>query len=207
MKKTLASALVLALSGCASSTLTYTQPELAPVTNQVVIDQPFDQVWDRLVRNLASDFFVINNIEKSSRIINVSFSSASPTDYVSCGHSLRQLNNAQGTQIFEYDPAASTAFPFTNDHGLLFHAQRATRLEGRTNIYLAPEGTGTLLSVNTKYVVKVNIDYSNSSKQFLRRDDLTFDFSTRSPYREGGVNGLQCAANGALEQRVMDYAR
>ena len=80
MKKTLTLILILILGGCATSSINYTPPEITKIDNQVTIDEDFEIVWDRLVKNLASDFFVINNIEKSSRIINVSFSTNRSTE-------------------------------------------------------------------------------------------------------------------------------
>lgn len=203
----LAAVSVLTLSGCASSSLQYAKPDSKHVNNQIILNQDFDQVWDRLVRNLAADFFVINNIEKNSRIINVSFSTSRPMEFVSCGQSTRQFKNAYGTQTFVYDPAQSTQFPFTNDFGVLFNANRKTYLEGRTNIYLAPEGENTVVSVNTKYLLKADIEYRNNGNQVVQRDSFVFDFSTKSAYEASNGDGVVCVATGELEQKLLDYAR
>ena len=81
---------LITLSGCATSSLNYSPPSTSyTIKHSVQINEDFEVVWDRLVKNLASDFFVINNIEKNSRIINVSFSASKPTDFVDCGITTR----------------------------------------------------------------------------------------------------------------------
>jgi len=207
MKKTLTLSSILILSGCATSSINYTPPEITKVDNQVTIDEDFEVVWNRLVKNLASDFFVINNIEKSSRIINVSFSTNRPTEYVDCGRSVREFSNARGKNIYEYDPSETTRYTFTNDMGHMFNAVRSSKLSGRANIYLAPAGTGTDLSVNTKYVVDVDVNYYNASNQAAGSNEFSFDFSTKTPYVEPTEGSVKCVARGNLEQRVIDYAK
>jgi hypothetical protein len=66
MKKynTLLLCFALLLSGCATSSLSYNKPYEEIIENSVVVNEKFEIVWDRLVKNLSSDFFVINNIEK-----------------------------------------------------------------------------------------------------------------------------------------------
>lgn len=210
MKKLIALSVILLISGCATSNIKYTQPEITKIQNQVTINEDFDVVWNRLVKNLSSDFFVINNIEKASRIINVSFSTSKPSEYVNCGKSVREFSNARGKKVYEYDPSEATRYTFTNDMGHMFNAVRSSKLSGRANIYLAPTDNGTELSVNTKYVVDVDIQYYNANNQSAGSNDITFDFSTKSPYEapvvDPAAGQVICVARGNLESRVIDYA-
>jgi len=196
--------LLTSLAGCATSSFTYEPPKEHSITKQVIINEEFDVVWDRLVRNLASDFFVINNIEKNSRIINVSFSSTTPSSYVDCGITTRKFSNARGDNTYAYNPADSSRYTLTNEQGVLFNAIRTSKLDGRSNIYLAPSGTGTLLTVNTKYVVDVNVKYFNVNNQPGGNDNFTFDLSTKEKYQKDGIT---CTAIGNLEQKIIDYSR
>lgn len=198
----------LCLSGCATSKVDYTPPQPVKVENQVVVQEPFELVWDRLVRNLASDFFVINNIEKSSRIINVSVSSTKPTDFVDCGVSVREFSNAAGKRNYRYDPSESTQYTVANDMGHLFNVSRSGRLEARANIYVAPEGKNTtIVTSNAKYVVDVKMQAWNVYNQPAGADDFSFIFSTKEPYVETTPNGVTCVPRGNLEQRILDYAK
>ena len=196
----------LFLVGCATSNINYTKPTQQDIASSEFIGEPFDVIWDRLVKNLASDFFVINNIEKSSRIINVSFSSNKPSDYVSCGTSVREFKNARGKNIYTYDPADSARYTFTNQQGHAFNAVRTSRLNGRTNIYLAPEGSGTVVNINSKYVVDVGVQYYNLvNNQNAGSDNFIFDFSTKSEF--SSTDGVTCTALGNLEQKILAYAK
>jgi hypothetical protein len=80
------------ISGCATKQVAarYVPGPQTTVQNEVIVREPFSKVWDTLVRELAKSFFVINNIEKESRIINVSFFTQTPQDYADCGRTYRQ---------------------------------------------------------------------------------------------------------------------
>jgi hypothetical protein len=196
---------LVTLSGCATASLNYMAPELSDVPNKSTVAGSFDQVWDRLVRNLASDFFVINNIEKSSRIINVSFSSNQPTEYVTCGTSTREFSNARGTQTYRYDPASSTQYT-TADRGNLFNVIRSARLNGRANVYVeSVDDQNTIVTVNTKYLIDVSQTTTNVYGNPAGSSSATFDFSTKQP--QISPDGVTCIANGKLEARILQYAR
>ncbi|MBT4732909.1 hypothetical protein HOB87_13200 [Candidatus Woesearchaeota archaeon] len=196
---------LITLSGCATSSLNYSPPSTSyTIKHSVQINEDFEVVWDRLVKNLASDFFVINNIEKNSRIINVSFSASKPTDFVDCGITTREFSNASGKYTYSYDPADPTKYSFANKQGHMFNAVRTSKLNGRTNIYLAPSETGTLLTVNTKYVVDVKIKYFNVNNQSAGNDEFVFDFSTKRKYEDGE---MVCTARGNLEDKILGYAK
>src|SRR6266513_940375 len=79
-------------------------------TSETLVNEPFDAVWDRLVGRLATGFFVINNIDKASRLINVSYSSDAPGDFVDCGRSTRQFSFKDESQTYTYQVADSSAF-------------------------------------------------------------------------------------------------
>jgi len=82
----------VAASGCATqgkSTTTYLKPTISEVKNEIDVTKSYAQVWDVLVKQLSKSFYVINNIDKESRIINVSFSTNSPAEYIDCGRTLR----------------------------------------------------------------------------------------------------------------------
>ena len=71
---------VLLTSGCVATVPKYSPPLMSGTpTNEVVLPENFEVVWKRLVKNLSADFFVINNIEKASRLINISFSANQPS--------------------------------------------------------------------------------------------------------------------------------
>lgn len=193
--------LAVMLSGCATSKMDYVEPQVIRVENTKVVNQPFDLVWDKLVRNLSSDFFVINNIDKNSRLINISFSSHKPSEFVDCGRSNRSFQNARGSENYSYATADSAAFSSTNPQGHAFNVKRTTKLEGRSNIYVAPEGSGTSIVVNTKYVISVVISATGFDGRPGGIETATFDLSTKQPF----VSPVTCYANGRVERKILDF--
>jgi hypothetical protein len=197
-------AMSLAIAGCATSTANYAPPTEAKVTNTKFVNKPFDAVWDGLVKGLSSDFFVINNIDKNSRLINISFTSQRPSDFVDCGTTYRTFKNARGDQSYSYKTADGADFTATNDQGLVFNVRRTSRLEGRTNIYIAPENTGTNITVNTKYIVSIAVVATAIDGRPAGTENLVFDPSTKQTFSDGVVT---CSAVGAIEDRILRTAQ
>jgi hypothetical protein len=197
-------ALALHLVGCATSTANYTPPNVPTVKNSKTVAKPFDSVWDALVKELSSDFFVINNIDKNSRLINISFTSQKPSDFVDCGISTRTFKNARGEQTYNYQTADSATFTTTNQQGHAFNFRRHARLEGRANIYVAPEEVGTLITVNTKYVLTVVVNGTSLDGRPTGTETHVFDPSTKQSFSNGQVT---CTALGNLEKRILNLVQ
>ncbi|MGS8279837.1 hypothetical protein [Pseudomonas putida] len=199
-KKVVLVLVVGTLAGCATSSMDYRPPTPIAVANTRSVSTDFEKSWDDLVRQLSSDFFVINNIDKSSRLINVSFSTSRPSEYVDCGSTSRKFNNARGEQVYNYVTADSSKFAMTHQNAA-FNVSRETKLEGRVNIYVAPGKGGTDISVNTKYVFTVNAKIFGLDGSTAAVNPTTIDFLTKSPYASPD---LTCYARGTLESRILD---
>lgn len=205
-KKTSASliATCLAVTGCATSTANYAPPTELRIVNTKLVNKPFDIVWDSLVKELSSDFFVINNIDKNSRLINISFSSQRPSDFVDCGTTSRTFKIGVRDQSYSYKTADGAIFTTTNDQGNIFNIRRTTRLEGRTNIYVAPENASTNVTVNTKYVISVAMAAATVDGRPAGVENFIFDPSTKQTFANGSVT---CSAIGAIEERILRAAQ
>lgn len=195
------------LSACASSSTSYTPPQPVQVNTERVVRMPFDIAWDRYVEALSSSFFVINNISKDSRIINISFSSSHPNEFVNCGLTQREsYHPADGKRRFEY-ATADTATYTAGQKGtnIIWTVTRDARLEGRANVFMAPRNEETVLRVNAKYIWSVNTrGYSNIGSS-ASPESRTVDFSTTSSgSTPQGDAPLTCTSRGVLEQRLLD---
>jgi len=219
MRVLLVIAVAAMLSGCASAKLNYTTPSKAPeVSNEVTIDEGFDTFWDKYIGELSASFFVINNVSKESRIINVSFSSNDPEKYVTCGKSqVTSKHPSLGERTFSYDPAESSRLWLGVDgtNGYIERV-RTTSLDGRANIYISPQS-------NQKTNVRVNIGYSLTIKvrdegyttgPYRNSDVYTVGFSTQEPSGPmGGISSsgwmgeLSCASKGTIEADLTNLAR
>lgn len=193
----------VSVTGCATSSVDYRPPSGQPIVNTKTVPKDFDKAWDDLVRQLSADFFVINNIDKSSRIINVSFSSSRPSEFVDCGSTTRKFNNARGEQVYNYLSADSSQFVVVNNQYVAFNAARTTKLDGRVNVYVAPGQGGTDISVNTKYVLTVDFKAVGFDGRPGGSQTSTFDFSTKSAHSSPE---LTCFAKGTLESKILSMA-
>jgi type II secretory pathway pseudopilin PulG len=205
MKKNLFLISVIALSGCASSVVDYTSPTPPSITKGAIIPNSFEDTWDKLVQKLSEDFFIINNIEKNSRIINVSFTAQHPEKYVTCGTSRRLYIISNEPEEVIYDPASSSNFNIAiTRSGVPYSAKvsRRAKLEGRANIYVAPSQNNTKVTVNSKYVLSINITSQLSGGIPLRETHIV-DLSTSSPYIG---DDMECYSTGKLEKTILDYA-
>lgn len=204
--------LALSLAACANSTVRYDPPDPIPVTTSAEINEPFDAVWNKLVRSLSEDFFVINNVEKDSKIINVSFSTNTPDRFISCGYFDRTFTNARGKQAYYYSAANSAKYTATDNKNDLVTVIRTTNLEGRTNIVVTPSDKGsTSVIVNTKYVFTTNFNFINVFGAPAGSSNAILDFTSKqpgvAPTSLPGQPPVTCRANGALEAKILGYVK
>lgn len=220
----------LLITGCATQGISrFDKTDNAPmqVNNEVVVPRPQSQVWDILVKELSKSFYVINNIDKESRIINVSFSSTSPAEYVDCGKSHRTYTQGDKTEVYDYDVAGSAEFKIATarqEHPSFANyiiVRREPILEGRSNIYIAPDekdNTKTIVTVNTRYIwsvrVKAEAFAQHVSGNILSRgrlpeENTTVTFSTNKPGQQdiGDGSKITCFSKGKLERDILEMVQ
>lgn len=220
--------LLLALSGCAiqgKNTMQYTPPTFTQVKNEMLVSQPYTVVWDKLVKGLSKSFFVINNIDRESRIINLSFSTDNPRDYINCGRNLRTYTQGSKVETYDYEVAGTTTFKVATERqphpafAYYYLVTRQTSLEGRSNIYVAPDendNNKTLVTVNTRYVFTArikqvafqeNVGGQIMDSTFIPEDTTTVIFNTNKvgelANAGGPGNNLMCCATGLLEEEIL----
>ncbi len=214
------------VSGCATqgrSTFNYLEPVPLQIKNEMVVAKPYTQVWDGLVKQLSKSFYVINNIDKESRIINVSFSTNSPSDYADCGRMHRTYSQGGKTEEFDYDSAGPSEFKAATErqpskqfaYYILF--RRETSLEGRCNIYVAPDENDsgkTIVTVNTRYIwtvkVKGRVEAVNVKGYVvdgapIPEESNSIIFNTNQPGQYIPSKGpkIVCTDKGKLEDEIL----
>lgn len=219
--------LIALLSGCASqgiNTLNYQEHKKVDVPNEITVNAPYSEVWDILVRDLAKSFYIINNIDKESRIINVSFASTEPAEFADCGKSVRTYTEGKQTERYEYDVAGSSSYkiaadrqehPAFSNYGIF---NREVSLEGRSNIYVAPlsaDPTKTTVSVNSRYVLDIkvkgqayakHISGNVQSRGSVPESTTTISFNTNGETRKdfGGGVFITCFSKEKLETDIIN---
>ncbi|MEC5398196.1 hypothetical protein [Uliginosibacterium sp. H1] len=228
--KVIALFVVALLSGCATqgtNTFNYSKGDRTPVTNEVTVNAPYSRVWDMLVRDLAKSFYVINNIDKESRIINVSFTSTEAAEFVDCGRTSRTYTEGPNVERFDYEVASRSTYKVAatrQEHLSMTNyavMSRDPTLEGRSNIYVAPSATDsskTTVSVNTRYVMTMktkgdayakHISGAIHSRGRVPEDSsvITFNTNTVATREEPNSPAMVCFAKGKLESDVLSIVK
>lgn len=206
------------------SSFRYTPPGLHELRNEEVVSQPFDDVWNHLVSRLAQTFFVINNIDKNSRIINVSFSTDEPSRYIDCGTTDRHFLYRHAKENYEYKVASSSTYKAASKWGpyknlpAVANINRVASMDGRANIYIAPSEGTTHVVVNVRYVLTVSITGTaygyNVFGTLVQQQGvpaqapLRVSFTTHDHGRTIDQDqAIVCESKGTLESELLSYAR
>jgi len=195
-------ALVVLICGCAGK-VEYLQPTQTYKTiNSVTVNKPKADVWKQIIPSLGSSFFVINNLDKESGFINVSYS-GNPEKYVDCGVIDSYVKNARGERRYNF-PASSAYKEYEtmqNGQNLLF-IKRKMNLEGRINIVVQEVSVNsTLVTVNIKYILTKDIFLSNPQRQSHHMSDsISFNTNGSASFPQQTT----CYATGALEQEMLN---
>lgn len=199
------------VAGCAGK-LDYIRPNvsLASKTNQVIIDKPMEGVWKASVPELGKQFFVINNIDKSSGLINISYT-GDPEKYVDCGRVISYVKNARGERTYDFAGAKAQQVYEIMNGGELFNVQRKMSLEGRVNLVFEElNANQTKITANTRYVIQRNLTVVRSGNNFPQSAVDSIAFNSGSPgsfaSRSDG-RATECISNGALEKEILSTIR
>src|SRR5688572_21994572 len=146
--------LVGLLTGCVAGSLNYDPPNPpSAINNSKVVTKSRDAVWNAAVPSLGKQFFVINNLDKASGLINISYS-GDPEKYVDCGSIRSEVENARGKRSYFIPGAKADAnYEYVADNSL-FLIHRQVNVDGRMNLVfeeLSPNETR--VTANTRYVV------------------------------------------------------
>lgn len=197
--------LLAMLSACAGE-VRYTPPTTTyPLNNTKTVERSKDDVWKYLIPELGKEFFVINNLDKDSGLINISYS-GDPTVYIDCGHIYSYVQNARGERVYDF-PAAKANQDYETLKGELIFLNRRMSLEGRVNLIVQDAGNETtLVSANTKYVVTK----SGTARRAVS-PNLSQSFSDTISFNSGGratfPQGTTCVSTGRLEASILDLVK
>ncbi|HUD00434.1 MAG TPA: hypothetical protein VMR88_18220, partial [Candidatus Polarisedimenticolaceae bacterium] len=118
-------AAILSLAGC--STISYSPPEARSFKENIVtLLVARDPFWKDFVSQLSGQFFVINNLDKETGLINVSYS-GDPEKFIDCG----RVRISDETEF----PASRGAQSYRQWSALkVYRIDRQMQLDSRMNI-------------------------------------------------------------------------
>lgn len=125
------------LSGCVSANYEPPQANNAASNYTKTVNQPFDEVWNNLIQYSASTFFAIDNFEKDSGLITLTFGASNPQDFITGGH--WKFSNG--------------AINFSGDYVEYTDLYQGGRLSGKMNIVVTKVNSDTTkVTVNARYI-------------------------------------------------------
>lgn len=201
----------IALGGCASAQITATPPVAAVTPTQTkVVSRPKDVVWDDTVAALGQRFFVVNNLEKASGLINLSYS-GDPAQYVDCGTftvtisgpraKAQHINAASAHATYE---SVVLAPPYNMPQPI--QVTRQMSLEGRVNlIFEAVSAKETRVTTATRYVLTRKISAGGGMPHI---DNASFNGNEKGIFPPlGNSSPLECVATGQLERSILEVVK
>jgi hypothetical protein len=210
MRALLAVCTVALVAGC-SGKVDYVRPSAPPVTsNSKTIEKPRDAVWNASIPELGKQFFVINNLDKSSGLINMSYN-GDPENYIDCGRITSYVKNARGERTYDFPGArAQQTYEVMNSSGLFF-VERKMSLEGRVNLVFEDiSANATKVTANTRYVVTRQLTGRNTANNIpqSRTDTISFNSGGRDffPANTDG-RASECVSTGQLEREILSFIK
>ncbi|MEC5407576.1 hypothetical protein VOM14_18675 [Paraburkholderia sp. MPAMCS5] len=210
---------VLALTGCVSGASHYSAPTAYKTNeNTVVVARSRDAAWQAAIPKLSKEFFVINTIDKSSGIVNISYA-GDPSKYIDCGRVHSEVKNVQGERV--YDIAAASPIQQFEGTGWVgaFHSPRLTNidrrvsLDGRMNIVFEDvDATHTRITVSSRYIVKRDTTMTIVPEGITQRSSDSVSFNTAGsasfpmPANSTGT-ATTCTANNQFEAQILDLVK
>jgi len=152
------------LSSCISSKSIYKPPSQEILQNKYIkeFNKPYNEVWDALINYSASTFFGIDNFEKESGLLTLSFGASNPQDYITGGYWKTDIVYGVNELHFE------------GDYVEYLSLYQNGSLVGKMNIVVKKiDDSNTRVVVNARYVFSTNATDANG-----RSYNNTWSFNT-----------------------------
>jgi len=203
-------ALGLAAQGCAGR-VGYDPPTPVQVPSVVEIPLARNAVWDAMIAQLGKSWFVINVLDRSSGLLNLTYR-GNPDAHLECGRITSHVKNLAGTRNYDF-PAASARQQYeVLEAGRLLKVDRTVSLEGRVNLVLeAPAARRTRATVSAQYAVTRTVHVETvggAAPAPPRSHTITFMTGEVGTFpSEGNAPTVVCRSSGALERELLDMVQ
>lgn len=196
--------LLLLVAACAGKQ-DYVRPNApAAPSNSKVVEKPREEVWNGSVPALGKQFFVINNMDRASGFINISYA-GDPERYIDCGEITSYVKNARGERTYKF-PGAKADHTYEVMTQNLFRIERKMTLEGRMNLVFEEiTPTSTRVTATTRYVVTRTARVTDvNNKSDTRADTISFNSGSGASFpAHSDGRSTECVSTGRFESEVL----
>jgi hypothetical protein len=206
--KIIASLLAIAfISGCVGYPDVSLNTATSPSANYRVIDKPFEVVWSESILELGKKSFVIDNLDESSGLINISYS-GDPEKFIDCGNIISYVKSKQGERTYDFPGARAQETYELMSGDVLFHIDRKMSVESRVKlVFGAINPNQTMVTAKIVYVVQKDVTARRADNDLSRSwsDSISFDTrgSSTLPNDGNSTAGTVCMPNGELEREIL----
>lgn len=213
MRRIVCAMAVLVCAACNAGEISYSGPThgMVPIVSATV-DRSKDDLWGELIPALGSQFFIINNLDKESGLINVSFS-GEPDSYLDCGWIKSTVVGPRGTRTYDNPVARGTiSYQYfdTNTGTGVWNVQHNLSLEARANLIVEELGPRqTMVTVNTRFTVSRTVRSQNvTMRTFPSEFSESISFGTNETAEfSNSALGTSCRSTGKLERELLALIR
>lgn len=143
-------------------------PGSAPI-NERVVRATFDEVWTALIGSVGQTFFAIDNFEKESGLLTLSFSTTPYSTAVDGGHLRRKFDDTaarQGQAFWSGVNVQASKVDFDGNYADWVEQYLSGVFEGRMNIVVRRESEqATRVTINCRFVIAcVSLTGATASK-------------------------------------------
>lgn len=235
MKTLLPILFLISLLGCASAPAVHEyshkpyEPE-GEIPEKVIIKKPFEQAWNHLIKELATNFFSVRQIDKASRFVSIDASQDAGgigrgndwwLKYATCGTSKRHISYDNKEYGYVYDPISTNPYQVAFKNHYRYWDEIAPHISPRINmnIYMSPiDENTTEMSVNARY----SFTKSGSVKRYSYRQNgnylfevntslgaVTVAFTSQKPgiFPADVTPPIYCYSKGELEKSVIELVK
>lgn len=187
------------LSGCITGRIDVVPPKPVELgDHSVVVNRTRSDVWAVAIPRLGKAFFVINNLDQSSGLINVSYS-GDPERHIDGGTITSMVENARGPRTYTFPASRARQAYEQYANGALVGIDRRMSLEGRINIILEElQKEQTRVTVNVRYILTKTIMAQGGTNT----ETISFDSGKKGQFIVGGRE-FDYWPTGTLESDVL----
>lgn len=198
--------ILISITACAGN-LAYIEPSTgSKISNQIIINKPYNTAWNMAIQKLRDDGFTIIKASKGNIVAESNIKS---DDYLDCGyiHSSVATPRAKITRNYDF-PAASSNHSYEQIlNGNIYDATRVLDLKTRVDFkFTALSRNKTGAEFNVHYYLTRTIHISNASQKIYQDiiDEIDFTSGSTGVF-PGPKRTTKCISNGNFENHIKNY--